>query len=108
MRRHISGLEAKKMAIESASRGRVQIEPLPAGSACNAPSTTTVSTGELAASTGKAPLKRVTGLVVTRYRSEAKTRERFMAPMRTFFWRGFASARSVVPTKRADHAILCS
>ena len=43
MRQHISGREATYMAIESDKRGPVQIEPLPAGDATDAQSTTTVS-----------------------------------------------------------------
>jgi hypothetical protein len=43
MRRHISGLEATRMAIESDKRGPVKIEPLPADGAASAASMTTGS-----------------------------------------------------------------
>jgi hypothetical protein len=43
MRRHISGLEATRMAIESDKRGPVKLEPLPADGAASVPPTTTRS-----------------------------------------------------------------
>jgi len=43
MRRHISGLEATRIAIESDKRRPVKIEPLPADGAASAPSMTTGS-----------------------------------------------------------------
>ena len=43
MRRHISGLEATHIAIESDKRGPVKIEPLPADGAASAASMTTGS-----------------------------------------------------------------
>ena len=57
MRRHISGLEATRMAIESDKRGPVKIEPLPADGAASAPSMTTGSAAPVPAAP---PGKRVT------------------------------------------------
>ena len=54
MRRHISGLEATNMAIESDKRGQVQIEPLPADGADGVPTTTADATGLVPASVGSA------------------------------------------------------
>ena len=43
MRRHISGLEATRMAIESDKRGPMKLEPLPAAGAASMPPATTGS-----------------------------------------------------------------
>ena len=76
MRRHISGLEATRMAIESDKRGPLQLEPLPEDGAASVPPTTTGS----AAPAPAIPQANALRKAPARVRKPSQNHDRCIAP----------------------------